>query len=63
MVLLINEAVNNQTGSTAAANGLWQVQTAGGTGVGGLWVRPTEFASGLTVKGRATTVTGIYSSY
>lgn len=58
MVLLINEAVNAQTGSnaTASANGLWQVQTAGGAGVGGMWVRPTEFASGLTVKGRAITV-------
>ena len=54
MILLVNEAVNNQTGSTAtaAANGVWQVQTAG---AGGLWVRPTEFASGLTIKGRAIT--------
>jgi len=55
MILLINEAVNNQTGSTATAvaNGLWQVQTSGANGT---WVRPTEFASGLTVKGRAITV-------
>jgi hypothetical protein len=54
IVLLINEAVNVSTGSTAtaAANGLWQVQTSGASG---LWVRPTEFASGMTVKGRVTT--------
>jgi hypothetical protein len=55
MVLLVNEAVNTQTGSTAtaAANGLWQVQTSGS---GGKWVRPAEFTSGMTVKGRAITV-------
>lgn len=55
MVLLVNESVNAQTGSTAtaAANGLWQVQTAGASGT---WVRPPEFASGLKVTGRTTTV-------
>jgi hypothetical protein len=55
MILLVNESVNGQTGSnaTAAANGLWQVQIAGANGT---WIRPTEFASGMNVDGRAITV-------
>ena len=58
MILLVNEAVNTGTGSNApsAANGLWEVQTAGNQSEGGLWIRPTEFASGATIKGRAITV-------
>jgi len=60
LILLVNETVNTTTGSTAtaASNGLWQVQVAGESIQGGMWIRPTEFASGLTIKGRAITVMG-----
>jgi hypothetical protein len=40
--------------STASQNGLWSVPA--GTTAPNTWVRPTEFASGTTIKGRSITV-------
>jgi hypothetical protein len=47
--LVVGDLVLLTAQTTASQNGLW-------TAVSGAWTRPTEFASGLTIKGRSCRV-------